>query len=359
MIYFTLIVASSLIFLITKKYSAKYYIWITFILLFLLAACRNITLWNDLIGYERKHIIISNITEWKIFLSSFLATSKDVGYYILEWLLTRIGISFQEWIALIAAFFLYVIGKLIYKKSYYPLISVMLFLALGFYSFSMSGLRQTIAIAITVIAYFQLDKGYNFKFILLVCIATLFHKTACIFIILLFLKNIRLGKFHILGSIAGLLGFFIFNNQLRAFLNTYFFTDNYSFYSTSSITLNYTKFIILVAIFIFCIYYYKPIIQSNIMKMSAFEKKYLKIQNPLLLYNSLFLGVIFQLYSSFFAEMFRVSMYFSLYSILLVPLCLKTEKNEKVRFILNISIYVVLFIYIMISGGLGVNYQTF
>ena len=77
------------------------------------------------------------------------------------------------------------------------------------------------------------------------------------------------------------------------------------------------------------------------------------------MYNSLFLGVVIQLYSSFFAEMFRVSMYFSLYSILLVPLCLKSEKNGNIRIILLVGIYVVLFIYIIISGGLGITYQTF
>lgn len=358
MIYFCIVLGLCLMFIIFRKYNRKYFLWVTFFVLFLFAAIRKSSIWIDLIGYEKKHIIISCIKSWNDFFHSYLLSSKDVGFYTIEWIATKFGITFQVWIAIIAAFFLVIICRLIYKKSYHPLISVLLFLGLGFYSFSLSGLRQTVAIAITVLAYNQLDDDCYIKYILLTLIASLFHRSAIIFLMLLPLKNVKIGKFHIIGSGIGVLAFFVYNNQLKYILNTYFFTENYSGYSAGTTTLNYTKLIILLSIFMFCLFYYKRVCNSSLANFNG-RNEYLSIHHPLLLYNSLFLGVIFQLYASFFAEMFRISMYFSLYSILLVPLSLKNESNPNYRKLLAIGICFILVFYIIYSGGLGVNYQTF
>ncbi len=359
MLYFSLIIISCVLYIILKKYNSKYYLFLTFFLLFLMAAFRKCDLWIDLAGYEKRHIYLKFLTNWETFFNNYLVTSKDVGYYVLEWISTKLGISFQVWIAIIAAFFLFVIGKLIHIKSYQALISTLLFLGLGFYSFSMSGLRQVVAISLTVLAYEQLDEDHNWRFIILTLIASLFHKTAIVFIVLLFLKKVKFGKFHIIGFLIGLVGFFSYKNQLREILNTYFFTENYSGYSTSTSTLTYTRFFILLAIFVFCLLYYKKVNSLCDFDHKCFQnEKKIKIRNPLLLYNALFLGTIIQLYSSFVAEMFRVSMYFSLYAILLVPLALYSEKNGKLRNVFTMIICLIILLYILISGGLGVQYQT-
>lgn len=351
MLYFGIVLIICMVGCLLKKYDHKYFLTISFIILFLMAAFRQPLLWGDLVGYERKHKILFSFSNFRELASKYLPDSKDIGYYIVEWFSTRMRIPFPIWLAIIAAFFLFITIRMIYRKSYYPLISILLFLALGFYSFSMSGLRQTIAIAITVLAYEQLDKNNIIKFVVLTCIAFLFHRTAIIFLILLALKNVRLGKYHIIISVAGLLGFFVYKQQLRTFFNTYLFTENYSAYSTSTTSLNYTRFFILIVIFMFCLLYYKT--------MKPKTKTIGNIQNNyLILYNAMFLSVIFQLYASFVAELFRISMYFSIYSIILVPLALKNEKCDGRRRVIGLLMISILIIYIFISGGLGVAYRT-
>lgn len=158
MIYYLMIVSVVILYLLFRRRSKKYFIIGTWAILFLFQACRKYELWGDLIGYNKKHQSLGYYQNFSNLARMFLADSKDIGYYIAEWIAVRLGVSFQVWIVIIAFVFLSSVCILIYRKSIYPLISILTFISLGFFIFSLSGLRQTIAIAIVIWSYYFLEE---------------------------------------------------------------------------------------------------------------------------------------------------------------------------------------------------------
>ena len=70
----------------------------------------------------------------------------------------------------------------------------------------------------------------------------------------------------------------------------------------------------------------------------------------MILYNCAFLGLSFQLLSIVIAEMFRISMYFSIFNIVLIPLSIMAEPDQKWCKVEMILITVVLLAYLFVSG---------
>lgn len=138
------------------------------------------------------------------------------------------------------------------------------------------------------------------------------------------------------------LGFSVFSSQINIFLEKYILINEYVGYVGSEIKLNYTGFIIQSAIFVFCLLYYKQVTKNR---------------NNLILYNLSFMGMVLQLYSSVIAEFFRVSMYFSIFDIILVPLVLEHEKERRNRSLLLFLVTSVLILYIFIQGE--IKYDVF
>lgn len=69
-----------------------------------------------------------------------------------------------------------------------------------------------------------------------------------------------------------------------------------------------------------------------------------------MLYNLAFVGLMFQLYASFIAEMFRISMYFSVFNIVLVPLATMEEENKNIRMLITFGLILILLLYTFKDG---------
>jgi len=95
-----------------------------------------------------------------------------------------------QWLIIIVAVFLSVcIGIFVYKNAKDPFLAILFFITLGLYQFSLTGIRQTIAIGITLLAM-ELIKNRKFLlFLIAIYIASTFHKTAFLFIPAYFIAN--------------------------------------------------------------------------------------------------------------------------------------------------------------------------
>lgn len=106
----------------------------------------------------------------------------EKGYIYLNKLLYLIT-SDSQWLLIIVALFLSIcIGVFVYKNAKDPFLAILFFITLGLYQFSLSGIRQTIAIGITILAIELIKKKKLFWFLTIIGLASLFHKTALFFI---------------------------------------------------------------------------------------------------------------------------------------------------------------------------------
>lgn len=138
----------------------------------------------------------------------------ETGYIYLNYFLTKLSPDYQ---------ILFIVLSLIVCASLYRFISVtagnrslalLFFICLGFFQFSLSGTRQTIAISILLWAYPFMKRRKLVKFLLVVGLAMLFHKSAIIFAVTYFVANMKLTQKNITLMLSSMFVIFFAADKL-------------------------------------------------------------------------------------------------------------------------------------------------
>lgn len=321
----------------SKSYSKKIFVVTAGFLLFLISALRSINFGPDSFGYAIKYLSLSYESTTVLYENMITNTGKDPTFYFVAKLISLTGATYQVWFASIAALFCYSVSKLIYKYSSEPYISFVALISLGYFYFSMTGLRQTVALSFIILSYKYLRERKPIQFVLLVLIGSLFHSTAIIFLIAYPVINMKIGWKQTTGiSVAFLLAYF-FKEEILNLLGLFLKSDRFYYYINHGETLTISGFIIQMFIYLFCLYYKRSVLKSNI--------------TNLYLYNLLFMGLVFQAFATVIAEFFRVSMYFSVFGILLIPNIISSIKYKKNRVLIYTFVLIALVAYIFWTGN--------
>jgi len=251
--------------------------------------------------------------------------------------ISLLGASYRVWLAIIAGFFCYSISKFIYKYSEEAYISVIALVSLGYFYFSLSGLRQTLALSIILFSYKYLIERRLIPFIIVIIFGSLFHFSAIVFLIAYPLSRMKIGWKQVVGVLAALVAAYLFRPQIIGLLSNLNMNDQYTYYLEHGTTLTISGFLIQLFIYLFCLYFKNDILKCD--------------NKNLTLYNLLFLGLVFQAFATVIAEFFRISMYFSIFSIVLIPKAIVAEKDKYLRVIIYFVVLAALILYIMRTGS--------
>ncbi|MCR1849917.1 EpsG family protein [Paeniclostridium sordellii] len=232
---------------------------------------------------------------------------------------------------------IFFIGKTVRKYSRDFWVSIVFFICFPlFFLNSLSVIRIFSAIAITFYGLRYIKENKFYKYLLIVIIASLFHKSATIAIIFYFVKNIKFSRKKLI-IILILLPF------VGNILNTivFKFMPKYAVYTNESSIQEGTK-----AIFIFML------IEVFI---CIFKEKLTNLNKEINLYNNIYLvGLsIYLMFSNQGTMGHRLSLYGTIYSLLLIPEILLIFKSKKDRALVKILIYtlcILMFLY-TIQGG--------
>jgi hypothetical protein len=149
--------------------------------MFLVVALRAPTVGTDTLGYRQQYL-------------SHYVRSDELGFSKLMELATATGLGFQGFLAVVALITfgaLYVICR---TFALAPFLSVMLILGTGLFAMSMSGLRQTLAASVFLLAIVALDGGRRWLFVALVLLASTFHNSAIVLLPIVFMSSIRFSR---------------------------------------------------------------------------------------------------------------------------------------------------------------------
>ncbi|WP_180056315.1 EpsG family protein [Acinetobacter sp. YH12227] len=158
--------------------------------LVLLFSLRNISVGVDTNAYTLNYKNHNNV-----YVNGFLE-DIEIGYQILD--RTVIYFTYNYfWLFLISSvivisLYLYTLKKISPNYS----ISVFLYISLGYYTFFFNGLRQGIALALCFFSLKYLFRKEFLKFLLVVFIASLFHKSALIVIPIYFLSLLKISEYY-------------------------------------------------------------------------------------------------------------------------------------------------------------------
>lgn len=318
--------------LLIKRQYKGIYVSLAGILLFCIAAFRSINVGPDTGKYVDKYLNLPYESVHYFWNNFINGEGKDPFFYLFSKIISEFGAGPQLYIAILSGIFIYPVSRLIYKYSNNPYISYMTLIALGYLYFSFSGLRQALALSILICSYKYLRNRKPILFALLVMVASLFHSSALLFFIAYPLAYIKVGINHIIAIFAALIATFFFSAQIKYLIGIFAWNENLSGYAEAQTTLSFSGFIIQLLVYLFCLTSYRKIIDRNFKDTS--------------LYNLLLLGLVFQAMATNVAEFFRISMYFSIFNVLLIPKAISSIKDKNLRVIVYLSIFLALLAYI-------------
>lgn len=159
--------------LLTNR-AKRRYLFIALIPVFFVIAFRGETIGMDTSNYIR------HFEELRLFKMNY-DERIEIGYV---YLVKYISSCFDSvrWLFVLTAFFTCLsIGQFIYRTAKDPSLALLFFVTLGLFQFALSGIRQTIAISITLWLYPYIKHQQLLKFTVGIIVASLFHKSAFLF----------------------------------------------------------------------------------------------------------------------------------------------------------------------------------
>lgn len=296
------------------------------IFLFLIAASRDMN-FGDVVDYKRVYsTTLPNVSYSKLWTDWRAGDLKDFGFYATSKLLSDIGIGADLWVLLIAASFAVLFALYIYKFSEQPFIGLVAVLSL-FYSFTFTGLRQTVAMAIVFISHRFISEKKPILFFISVLLAGFFHSTALVMLPAYFIAKLKIGlKQPVMVGVSLIIAIF-YPSVFRNLITKLAWNDAYLGYAEREEALSWAGFIIQLAIWAFCLYLRKSIKEDN-KYMYAFIDA---------LINCLTIGLCLQSFATVVAEAFRLSYYYALCAVAVVPNVIE-KQTEVERGMLQVAI---------------------
>jgi len=282
---------------ISKK---SLFVVLSFIPLFLLIALRDISVGTDYQSYVNAYY---KILEGTLSSSNWLG----IGYIFICKLLSFIAgynyIIVFSFFGFITLFFVY---KSILRNSKIPWLSLYLFLSTCLYYQTFNQFRQMLACTIVLYSIKYMEKKNLKMFIIIILIAASIHNSALVMLPFYFISKLEINKktifMYVIISLLMMFGFniierFILYTNYDVYLNTNFNIER----NLSSIINMFVRMILLIG----CLLFSKRLIKQDP------ESKYL--------YNLVIVCTIFQLLTIKSYLFARITTYFFIFYILLIP----------------------------------------
>lgn len=321
------------------------YLFVIMMLLLLIIGLRDVTVGVDTASYINDYENISRMSfseMWK-----YAIATEEPLYVIISWFPSMFSLNFTSYLMLWALFpviSLYKIFKSELVDGYDYIVSIIVFFLLGLFAFYVAGIRQTAALSVIFLGYrylnklslkglraFLMDKNV-YLFLLTIAVAYMIHNSSIIFLLALPCLFFRVRWWYLV-LVIGLffLGRVVKIDQI-VILSKLLFEDRFENYGTTyESSISVSALIMQVILFLMCFIVKGKLIHEN------------KQNN--MLFNLMFLGLLFQALSGTIAEMSRVSFYFSMFAMILVPRALK-EYSINYRLFAYIGFVIFSFFYL-------------
>jgi hypothetical protein len=135
-------------------------------------------------------------------MDQFLNIMEEPAFYVLTKLMTNYTISTFWYFAVTSAVICISVGVFINRYGDNKKYAIYFYYTIGLFAFTMAGLRQSLAMCVCLFAHETIRKRKPLRFLLLVCLAFLFHKSAVFFLPAYLLGKIRWKTINVIGIVA-------------------------------------------------------------------------------------------------------------------------------------------------------------
>ena len=326
----------------TSISTQKKFLIFTGIIIVVVFSIRNaeVDIGSDLNNYYRLYCRAIESSSLVDFLKN---NPFEKGYLLLNWILSRL-IKWPQFILLFqSAFCISITFRFIYRYSNNMFMSVLGFMSFGLMQFYLTGFRQSIAIAICLLALEMAEKRKLLSFIVFSALAISIHQTSIVFIIVYVLVRIPVNKLTVLLDVSLILILSKVIPELIEFGNEVF-EKSYAGVFTGNLTGGLINILIAFLILFVMVIQLKSRYKHNIyLNYNDVEKPYnnvLKITNKSAInykfMHILIIGIGFYImrYNALVLE--RISFYFTPVMFILLPQVIENGFTKESKKILQI-----------------------
>lgn len=330
------------------KTNKIFFLIIVGVVLILVQGLRRYDVGSDTLNYVYIYKNANNMSYDQILNTE---TFVEKGYLIYNKFLGSISPNNPQLMIFINAILINVpILIFIYKNAKYMVFSTLLYVIMYFYIDSFAIMRQFIAIGIILLGFEFLKRNNLILFVLFVLFASLFHSSAIIMLLLPVLYYLKpTFKVSLFISIAAVLvcGILLISPNLIYSIagryTSYLGTDWGASADIGGIYIKYISEIILAFVGIY-------LLSSNKIKFEGNDRQMLFLSSSL----SIFSGVT-GLLRTIVSVIYRLSYYFSLFELLLIPLIVYYLFKEKtLTKVIVASLFGIYYIYLLSVNFAGV-----
>ncbi|MBE6827710.1 MAG: EpsG family protein [Ruminococcaceae bacterium] len=303
---FAFVLGLSLLFVHKTEYKKKMYVFLMTLSWVIISGLRGMSVGPDTLSY-RNRFNITLRTSWRNLFDNFYIVyvndeGKDPGYSVFEKLVQIFTDNYQVYLVIIAILFFVSMGIWLYKNSSELCLSYMIFSSFLFGFYAITGIRQTIATVLAVFLGTKFIKEKSLvKFLIVMAVAFTIHKSSICFLPFYFISSIPVNKKTIAGFLVLIPVTFIFNKQIFSILG-YLVGYEYSELENKGA---YGFTILYAAVLVMMLLFLKKIKEN--------------CENYKMLYNALFMGMLFIPIVFVNPTSMRVVQYYSLFIMLSVP----------------------------------------
>lgn len=296
----------------------------------LIQGLRRKTVGVDLIGYIPALKISKNMD----FLAGEKLFNYEIGYSFYSQFFAKLNISDQLYLLIVAMTIIIPIGYTWIKNSKIAWLSIFIYVTLGFFTFTFSGLRQSIAFAITFYSYKYIKNKNLFKFLICIILAISFHASAVIFIAAYPLRYAVLNKRHYYFIVLGFIMTFIFRSKIFLFMYRTYNGEEGKIEGTNAYTMLFIMIIILIISYIF------GSKDKNNFNLNIYK-------------NYMLVSIFLQIFASQSNVAMRTTYYYYLFITLLIPEVMGNQRDKRMK-VLAIAVLVIALLYFFhITTGNG------
>ncbi len=325
-IYYVLISSIVLISFLTLSIKSKYnrnklIISLSSILIILIQGFRRITVGVDLVGY----IPALSLSRSMNFFAGDKLFNYELGYSLYSQFFAKLNVTEQIYLFVVASTIIIPIAYIWIRNSKIPELSVIIYITLGFFTFSFSGLRQAIAISVVFFSFKYIQEKKLVKFLICIVLAMSFHTSAIVFILAYPLYYLKLNSIHFCFIIPTFIVAFLLKTKLFLLLYSLYRGAEGQTQVTNAYTMLFIMTIILILSYIF----------------SSKDKEELNINAYK---NYMLVAIFLQIFASQSNTIMRAGYYYYIFITLLIPEVISNQRDSKIK-ILAVGILIVALLY--------------
>lgn len=327
----------------------KLYIFIVSTVLILETSLRSLSVGSDTLNYYYMFNYVREMSWnelWEQFIERYFnnTSEEDIGYSIMQKVIASVTSSWQVFVFIANLTFFIPLGILMHRysnKMIQLIFAYVLYVAI-FHIISLSGGRQLYAIGMSIMSFIYLNEKKYTKSILFILIGATIHFSALLSFLPLILSrwNVKFIKPIHLFSLILVPITINFVNQIIMFMGSAVGIEKYENYAMGGIAGGAWTFISILVVASVFIYF--AIKRKDLQQNKSLSNLYTMV--PLFT----FFGPLIHSNGS----MIRISMYFHLYLMLLLPLAIEKTFKGSTQTIIYIYLIVVLLMLSLRNGGL-------